>query len=155
MRGLNERMPLHKEIDVSMCNGILRIWLGHFGSSAHLIGDRMVSFETIRSTPPPDWMVAPPPPPGRGLNEIMPLHKEINVSMCNDILRIWLGHFGSSAHLIGDRMVSFETIRSGPPHGSSPRPPKIEWFQLKPFDLGCPKLDPRDRMVSIETIRYP
>ena len=49
VRGLNERMPLHKEIDVSMCNGILRIWLGHFGSSAHLIGDRMVSFETIRS----------------------------------------------------------------------------------------------------------
>ena len=28
-RGLNERMPLHKEIDVSMCNGFLRIWLGH------------------------------------------------------------------------------------------------------------------------------
>ena len=28
-RGLNERMALHKEIDVSMCNGILRIWLGH------------------------------------------------------------------------------------------------------------------------------
>ena len=41
--GLNERMPLHNEIDVSMCNGILRFWLGHFGSSAHLIGDRMVS----------------------------------------------------------------------------------------------------------------
>ena len=109
MRGLNERMPLHKEIDVSMCNGILRIWLGHFGSSAHLIGDRMVSFETIRSTPPR----LNGPPLGRGLlNERMPLHKEINFSMCNGILRIWLGHFGSSAHLIGDRMVSFETIRS-------------------------------------------
>ena len=112
VRGLNERMPLHKEIDVSMCNGILRIWIGHFGSSAHLIGDRMVSFETIRSPPPIEWLH---PPPRAGLNERMPLHKEINVSMCNGILRIWLGHFGSSAHLIGDRMVSFETIR---PQGS-------------------------------------
>ena len=41
VRGLNERIPLHKEIDVSLCNGILRIWLGH---SAHLLislNDRM------------------------------------------------------------------------------------------------------------------
>ena len=95
--------------------------------------------------------------------------------MCNGILRIWLGHFGSSAHLIGDRMVSFETIRSTPPPpeiewfhlkpfdlrgGGGPsisggQTPEIEWFQLKPFDLGCAKLDPLDRMVSIETIRYP
>ena len=29
----------------------------------------------------------------------------------------------------------------------------IEWFQLKPFDLGGPTSDTRDRMVSIETIR--
>ena len=69
----------------------------------------------------------------RGLNEIMPLHKEIDVSMCNGILRIWLGHFGSSAHLIGDRMVSFETIRA---QGGGT------------LDLGGP-----DRMVSTETIR--
>ena len=34
VRGLNKRMPSHKEIDVSMCNGILRIWLGHV---AHLL----------------------------------------------------------------------------------------------------------------------
>ena len=73
----------------------------------------------------------------RGLNERMPLHKEIDVSMCNGILRIWLGHFGSSAHLIGDRMVSFETIRS---QGVG-----------RTLDLGGP--DPRDRMVSFETIR--
>ena len=99
VRGLNERMPFRIEIDVSMCNGILRIWLGHFGSSAHLIGDRMVSFETIRSTSP-RLNACTPLPPGRGLNERMPLHKEINVSMCNGILRIWLGHFASSAHLI-------------------------------------------------------
>ena len=91
----------------------------------------------------------------RGLNERMPLHKEIDVSMCNGILRIWLGHFGSSAHLIGDRMVSFETIRSQGVGGDPRQTPEIEWFQLKPFDLGCPKLDPQDRMVSIETIRYP
>ena len=37
MRGLNQSMPSHKEIDVSMRNGILRLWLGHLGSSAHLI----------------------------------------------------------------------------------------------------------------------
>ena len=32
------------------------------------------------------------PPFGPGLNERMPLHKAIGVSMCNCLLRIWLGH---------------------------------------------------------------
>ena len=36
---------------------------------------------------PIEWLHHPPPP-GRGLNEIMPLHKEIDVSLCNGILRI-------------------------------------------------------------------
>ena len=58
--------------------------------------DRMVSFETIRFTPSPIECLHPLPH-GPGLNERMPLHKEINVSMCNGILRIWLGHV---AHLL-------------------------------------------------------
>ena len=52
------------------------------------------------------------------LNERIPLHKEIEVSMCNGVLRIWRDH---STHLL----ISLD----------------IEWFQLKPFDLGGPTWD--------------
>ena len=38
------------------------------------------------------WRGWHPPPIGRGLNEIMPLRKQIDVSVCNGFLRIWLGH---------------------------------------------------------------
>ena len=74
MRGLNKRMPSHKEIDVSMCNGILRIWLGHVAHLLISLNHRM-----------------------RGLNHLIISSAHL---ICSSHLLISSAHLICSSHLI-------------------------------------------------------
>ena len=74
MRGLSKRMPSHREIDVSMCNGILRIWLRHVAHLLISLNHRM-----------------------RGLNHLIISSAHL---ICSSHLLISSAHLICSSHLI-------------------------------------------------------